>query len=51
MFLNLIFIRHGEATDNLKELISDKEIYWSILTEKGIETVKESINFLPKKSI
>ena len=47
--MNLIFLRHGEATDNVKELISDKEIYWSILTEKGIETVKESIDFLPKK--
>ena len=47
--MNLIFMRHGEATDNVKELISDKEIYWSILTEKGIETVKESIDFLPKK--
>ena len=44
--MNLIFMRHGEATDNVKELISDKEIYWSILTEKGVETVKESINFL-----
>ena len=47
--MNLIFMRHGEATDNVKGLISDKEIYWSILTEKGIETVKESIDFLPKK--
>ena len=47
--MNLIFLRHGEATDNVKGLISDKEIYWSILTEKGIETVKESIDFLPKK--
>ena len=46
--MNLIFMRHGEATDNVKELISDKEIYWSILTEKGVETVKESINFLPQ---
>ena len=45
--MNLIFMRHGEATDNVKELISDKEIYWSILTEKGIETVKESVSYLP----
>jgi broad specificity phosphatase PhoE len=45
--MNLIFMRHGEATDNVKELISDKEIYWSILTEKGIETVKESLSVLP----
>ena len=45
--MNLILLRHGEATDNVKELISDKEIYWSVLTEKGKETVMESINYLP----
>lgn len=45
--MNLIFMRHGDATDNVKELISDKEIYWSILTEDGIKTVKESIDLLP----
>lgn len=45
--MNLILLRHGEATDNVKELISDKEIYWSVLTEKGKETVIESINYLP----
>lgn len=47
--MNLIFLRHGEATDNVKELISDKEIYWSILTENGIQTVLESIKELPNK--
>lgn len=46
--MNLIFMRHGEATDNVKELISDKEIYWSLLTEDGKKTVQESIEFLPK---
>ena len=45
--MNLIFMRHGEATDNVKELISDKEIYWSLLTEDGIKAVKESVEFLP----
>ena len=45
--MNLIFMRHGEATDNVKELISDKEIYWSILTEKGKKAVLESIELLP----
>lgn len=45
--MNLIFLRHGEATDNVKELISDKEIYWSILTDKGLKDVKESIELLP----
>ena len=24
--MNLIFMRHGEATDNVREVISDKEI-------------------------
>ena len=45
--MNIIFLRHGEATDNVNELISDKEIYWSILTEKGKQTVKDSIKQLP----
>lgn len=44
--MNIIFMRHGEATDNVKELISDKEIYWSILTDKGKDSVLESINKL-----
>lgn len=44
--MNLFFIRHGEATDNVKELISDKEIYWSILTEKGKNDVKKSLEDL-----
>lgn len=47
--MNIIFMRHGEATDNIKELISDKEIFWSTLTEVGIETIQESIKYLPKK--
>lgn len=45
--MNIIFMRHGEATDNVKGLISDKEIYWSILTNSGIKTVEESIKDLP----
>lgn len=45
--MNIIFMRHGEATDNVKGLISDKEIYWSILTDSGIKTVEESIKDLP----
>ncbi len=47
--MNIIFMRHGESTDNTKELISDKEIYWSILTENGVETALESVKGLPKK--
>lgn len=46
--MNIIFMRHGEATDNVKEIISDKEIYWSTLTENGKETVLETIKTLPK---
>lgn len=45
--MNIIFMRHGESTDNVKELISDKEIYWSELTEKGKNKVNESIQKLP----
>lgn len=45
--MNLIFMRHGEATDNVRGLISDQEIYWSVLTEEGIKTVKESVDLLP----
>ncbi len=47
--MNIIFMRHGEATDNVKELISDREIYWSTLTEKGINTVVESLKSLPEE--
>lgn len=47
--MNIIFLRHGEATDNVREIISDREIYFSILTEEGIKTVKESIKGLPNK--
>lgn len=45
--MNLFFMRHGEATDNVKELISDKEIYWSVLTENGKQAVKEAVELLP----
>lgn len=42
--MNIIFLRHGEAIDNVKKLISDKEIYWSVLTESGKNTVVDSIS-------
>ena len=45
--MNLIFLRHGEATDNVKKLLSDKEIYWSTLTEQGKKMVIDSIKLLP----
>ena len=47
--MKLIFMRHGEATDNVKGLISDKEIYWSVLTENGKKVVSETILELPIK--
>ncbi len=47
--MNIIFMRHGEATDNVREIISDKEIYWSVLTPDGEKVVKETIQGLPEK--
>lgn len=47
--MNLIFMRHGESTNNKEEFLSDKEIYWSVLTKKGKEEVKESLAVLPEK--
>lgn len=44
--MKIIFMRHGEATDNVKELISDKIEYNSVLTENGIKTAKESVEGL-----
>lgn len=46
--MNLILLRHGEAIDNVKNLISDKEIYWSTLTDDGKESVEQSLLSLPK---
>lgn len=45
--MNIIFMRHGEATDNVREIISDREIYWSTLTENGLNTAEETIKGLP----
>jgi len=41
-------MRHGEATDNVNKIISDQEIYWSVLTESGIQTVLTSVKALPQ---
>lgn len=46
--MNIIFMRHGEAIDNIKKVISDKEIYWSILTPNGVNMVQETVEALPK---
>lgn len=42
-------MRHGEAIDNVREIISDKEIYWSVLTPDGEKVVNETIQGLPGK--
>lgn len=42
-------MRHGEADNNVEEFLSDKEIYFSLLTEKGQKEVQESIKYLPNK--
>lgn len=49
--MNIIFMRHGEATDNVREIISDREVYNSVLTEKGKDEVCESIENLPKNLV
>ncbi len=47
--MNIIFMRHGKSSNNVKKIISDKEIYFSTLTKKGIKNVLKSINYLPEK--
>ena len=47
--MNIIFMRHGEATDNVRGIISDKAIYWSVLTENGVKVVAETTKGLPQK--
>jgi broad specificity phosphatase PhoE len=47
--MKLIFMRHGEATHNVKEIISDKSIYDSRLTNHGINQVRQSIKKLDGK--
>ena len=46
--MNIIFMRHGQATDNAKEIISDKEVYWSTLTKSGTKTILNSIKHISK---
>ena len=40
--MNVIFMRHGEAVDNVQEILSNKETQCSILTEKGNQQVKKT---------
>lgn len=46
--MNLIFMRHGEAMDNTREILSSQEIQCSILTENGRKKVIELVKLLPK---
>lgn len=46
--MNIIFVRHGEATDNVREILSDKEIYFSILTDAGLNAVKQTAKTIDK---
>lgn len=46
--MNIIFMRHGQATDNAKKIISDKEVYWSTLTKSGTKTILNSIKHISK---
>ena len=45
--MNIIFMRHGESTNNVERVLSDREIYWSVLTENGINMVKNAVDKLP----
>jgi broad specificity phosphatase PhoE len=41
-------MRHGEATDNIREILSDKEIYFSILTDAGFSEAAQTIKSIDK---
>ena len=47
--MNIIFMRHGEAVDNVRGVLSCKEIRCSTLTEVGFRQVAKSINKLPRE--
>lgn len=46
--MNIVFMRHGEAVDNVKGVLSCKEVQCSALTEKGAVQVAESVRKLPR---
>ena len=45
--MNIIFMRHGEAVDNVRGVLSCKEIRCSVLTEAGFRQVAKSVSKLP----
>ena len=42
--MNLIFMRHGEARDNVEQILSSDNLACSFLTERGIEQVRTVVN-------
>ena len=47
--MNIIFMRHGEAVDNVRGVLSCKEIRCSVLTEAGFRQVAKSVSKLPRE--
>ena len=47
--MNIIFVRHGEAVDNVRGVLSCKEIRCSMLTEVGFRQVAKSVSKLPRE--
>ena len=47
--MNIIFMRHGEAVDNVRGVLSCKEIRCSVLTEAGFHQVAKSVSKLPRE--
>lgn len=46
--MNLIFMRHGESMDNIKQILSSNNLACSFLTERGIEQVKTAVDKIKK---
>ncbi|MDO4871039.1 MAG: phosphoglycerate mutase family protein [Candidatus Saccharibacteria bacterium] len=44
--MNIIFMRHGEAEDNVSELLSSNLLRCSTLTQNGKQQVIDSANLL-----
>ena len=47
--MNIIFMRHSEAVDNVRGVLSCKEIRCSVLTEAGFRQVTKSVSKLPRE--
>ena len=42
--MNLILMRHGEARDNVKQVLSSDNLACSFLTKKGVKQVKITVD-------